>query len=587
MKSSVFSLQLSVSAVIALLVSATAAAQSIDVRVSSRSIGEDDEVQVTFAFSGRGEGQLPDFKPDWNVAGRSQSVNTRIINGDFYQERAETVVLTPTRSGMLTIGAARLVQDGNVLATSEPINVAVRGVAAMKPSDAAKEENLAQDNVIFLPELARDVVYVGEPFVATFSLYVREGATVSRPDVSELPLPEAIQREDVLKGEIKQDPEGTKQLFGRSYARVPIFREIWKVLRPATLTIPSLKATIDLPGRDLFSGGRRFRLKSPPMSLEVRAVPTEGRPAGYREGTIGKFTVSASLQADEDHGRALLEVVIEGRGNLAIVDAPHIAGVTGAQVKPLPSEDKDQILTDEKGVSGRRVFQYLLTPERAGTVFVPAVELAFFDPEGGKFDTAKSQPLTWTAQGAAESTRKSAVGTPGVSDARPDLHPIEGESTLESKNPIPLHARPWYLALLGLPLAAFLAVEAREALRRRRHATSGRVRVRRAFATAQKRLRDAEKGAAETDAFGEIAKALRTYVEDRHGLVLTGLRNDQMRTSLGGLGYPDPAVEALIAELESCDFARFARGGHGGSELKSALERTLAILTEMEKQGGA
>ncbi len=568
---------------LALAVPASAVAQAVVVRVSSRAIADDDDLQVTFTFKGAGENQVPNLRNDWTIAGQNSGTSTQWVNGQVFNERTVTMVLRPKRTGQLRVGAARLVaRDGTIIATSTPLTIQVRGIAAMRPSEARQQRNLTQDVVFLVPEFARDVYYVGEPFVVQWILYVQSGKRIRQPDISEMDVPDAVQREDVLNGRLSEEGQ-PRQFFGRKYARVPVLREVWKVLRPETVTVPGLKVVVDLPGRG-FGRGTRKRLKAPPLIVQVRPVPVNGRPRDYREGTIGQFAMTAEIQADEEHGRALLSVTVTGSGGLATIDPPTIKGITGAQVKSLPSDDKDRITTTDAGVSGSRSFQYLLTPERAGTVFVPAIALSYFDPEVGRFKTTKSQPQTWVAKKAVESTRRSAVAAAGQSEDA-ELHPIEGESTLESVSTVPLHQRPWFVALLAIPLLAFLGLESHAGYLHWREKGSSKTRARRAHTTGNKRLRAAEaliKDAKSAEFFAELARVLRAYVEDKNGLVLTGMTNEQMRSALEGAGYDAVLADKLVAELENCDFARFAGAAGPSSDPQKSLGRGKEILAALE-----
>lgn len=566
-----------------LLLAQVALAQSVKVRTSSRQIADDEDLQVTFSFQGRGEGRMPNLRKDWKIVGQHSSVNTQFINGQVTREHSQVMMLRPKRTGTLLIPPAQIVAaDGSVLASSQPVRVLVRGVAAMRPSQARLVANLPQDDVILVPELERDVYFVGEPFVATWSLYVQKGLRIREPDTGELDLPDDIQRENVLT-EIREEG-GSKRFFGKVYARVPVIREVWKVLRPTQVTIPAVRVNVDLPSRG-FRADRK-RVKTPPLLLDVRPVPTTGRPDEYREGTIGVFTIEAQIAADEEHGRAVLEVRIAGNGSLKTLDPPALDKVTGARVKALPSDDRDMIDANADGVVGHRVFQYLLTPERAGTVFIPPITLTYFNPKSRRFETTSSEPAQWVAKRAVASTRRSAVGIAGIEDSGPGLHPIESESDLITVDRVPVRQRGWFYALLGLPLLGFLLVETRNAWSVVSARGSGKSRARRALSRANDQLKGSEallKEGRHAEVFSVLASTLREYVQSRMSLSLSGMTNDQMRVSLARAGVAGELIEQVVAELESCDFARFAGGAGPGADASASLGRARTLLAALEQ----
>ena len=556
-----------------LLAAAPAWAQTVKVEVSSRSIANDDDLQATFSFSGSGEAKLPELGRDWQTVGQSRGMNTRIINGRMFKEQTVTLVLRPKRTGQLTIPAATIATNGNIVATSQPIQITVRSVAAVAPSQAGNDpQREPRGRFMVVPELERDVYYVGEPFVVTYVLYVQRGTRISMPNIDELKTPDGVQRTDVLEGKIEE--EGTPRNFnGTQYARVPVFREVWKVLRPEKLTIPSFRVQVAQAGRGFFNdGSSRQRVKAPPLKFEVRAVPSAGRPANYREGTIGNFKLTAELAPDENQGRALLSVTVDGSGGLETVDPPSVVGISGAEVKPLPSDDKDDVTYDQTGVTGKRSFQYLLTPTRAGTVFVPALKLDFFDPKTGTFKMAQSKALKYVAKQAA--TRRSAVAKVGQSeDAMVELHPIEADSQLQTVSKTPLYHHWWYWGALCLPFLGFVGLRGTDLVTRRKTAGSGKARRRRAGARAAERISKAKAD------YAEIAAALHDYVEDKKGLTIRGGSKRQLEGPLAEHWSPD-LVAQLLDLLEECDMARFAAGDGGGAG--DAPQRAATLLVSLE-----
>ena len=234
---------------IATLCASVVWADVVKVRVSSRSIATDEELQVTFTVSGKGDAQLPDLKADWNVAGQQSGRSFQWVNGRTSEEVTQTYVLTPKRAGELTIGPARIISGGQASASSEPVTITVRAAAAQKPSEAQKaplQGESANQQLLLVAEFERDVYYAGEPFVAAFVLYVQQGVQLRRlPEQGEIALPDSVQREDVLGGKVEE--EGTTTRNGRAYVRVPLFREVWKVLEAGTFTVPSYKVAIPVP----------------------------------------------------------------------------------------------------------------------------------------------------------------------------------------------------------------------------------------------------------------------------------------------------------------------------------------------------
>ncbi len=561
-------------AVLAMLLVANAAAamDSVKVQVASRSIADGDDVQVSFEFSGSGDQQVPSFEPDWTVAGQSNSTSISMLNGRVERSLTATFVLIPTRTGTLRIGAAQLVRGGQVVAQSQPVDVVVRGEAIVKPSEAKKGS--PGDDAFFITEIDRDAVFVGEPFLVTAALYLKAGIRVNDVSVQEAKFPEQAQRRPVLSERFRED--GQRSFGGQQYNRIVLFQEIWVLLRPETVSVPSLKAVIEVPGRGFMA--QQAKVKALPLELEVKPVPSAGRPAGYREGAVGQFTVAATLTPDQARSRAVFEVVITGEGSLETLDPPTIPAVAGATVEALPSDDQDSVTVTANGVTGKRVFQYLVNPQRAGVVQLPSLELHWFNPDTATFESARTEPAQYDASGGVAAVKRTDPERPTF-EARARLQPIETSVTIAAPAPPDLHRQPVFLGLLGGSLGLFLGAELFVWMRRR--ASEGaQNRPKRAMPTAVDRVRSARSGSA-AEFYGDLARALRGYLEDRHGIAMAGVVEATLRTELARRGHTEASVEAVLRELDACDGARFAPSGDTG-ELEGARTRMKALLETLE-----
>jgi hypothetical protein len=144
----------------------------------------------------------------------------------------------------------------------------------------------------------------------------------------------------------------------------------------------------------------------------------------------------------------------------------------------------------------------------------------------------------------------------------------------------------WFLVVLALPFFGFMGLEAREFASRRRQSTSGKVRERRAFRVAGKGLKSAEArvaGGQPMEVYGELARVVRAYTQDRFGFAVLGLTADQLREAFLSRGVAASTVDAVTTELKAYDFARFAPGAGEAGEASKAIERARQMLAELEK----
>jgi hypothetical protein len=125
-------------------------------------------------------------------------------------------------------------------------------------------------------------------------------------------------------------------------------------------------------------------LEAAPLSLAIQALPREGRPPDF-DDAVGRFTLAAQAEPRElDLGASLkLVLTISGAGNLARLQPPRLDSLPGLHLLGR---------TDE--VHGdTRTMQAELAPDSPRTREVPAITLAFFDPDARAYRSASTQPI--------------------------------------------------------------------------------------------------------------------------------------------------------------------------------------------------
>jgi hypothetical protein len=158
---------------------------------------------------------------------------------------------------------------------------------------------------------------------------------------------------------------------------------------------PELPGERRLPAARLLcrSASGEQALDVPGATLEVRALPAEGRPARF-DGLVGRLGVQRSVEPERVAlGESLrVEIRLQGGGNLWDASDPLVgdAAPRGAEVFASPPT-----LEVERG-SGlfvRRHFRYEVVPRRAGELVLPELRVAFFDPATGRYAEARAPEL--------------------------------------------------------------------------------------------------------------------------------------------------------------------------------------------------
>jgi hypothetical protein len=143
---------------------------------------------------------------------------------------------------------------------------------------------------------------------------------------------------------------------------------------------------------------------------------------------------------------------------------------------------------------------------------------------------------------------------------------------------------PWFLALAALAPLAYIAVVAAQITRRRREGNLVRDRSKRADAVARRKLDELETKDDALEAgrfFAELQRTLLAFLEDRLETAVAGDTMAELAARLKQRGFEDELAEATVAEMESCDFARFARSAAATAERRQALVRMRTLVARL------
>ena len=149
--------------------------------------------------------------------------------------------------------------------------------------------------------------------------------------------------------------------------------------------------------RSASSRARRSWTSSPSRSA-LRILPIPGDPAF--QGPVGRFDLTAKLdRAKVAPGEAVtLRIRLSGTGNLRTATESPKLDVANATLYP-PSVKSDSSRTGHTQVATE--WSYVLVPKENGTVTIPPVSLAVFDPAEKRIVTKTTAPLTLVAEGGA------------------------------------------------------------------------------------------------------------------------------------------------------------------------------------------
>jgi hypothetical protein len=406
-------------AALALGAPAAQAAFTVRSEVDARRVGVEDQIQLTITIEGTGapdDVPLPALVNLEVVGGPFQSSQISIVNGRMSQSRTHTYVLQPKGVGKAEVGVVVL---GDQSAPAIPVEVVagrLRAPAPQRPDPFAMDPfamdpfdemlgrrrgRAAAPRLLMDATASRTRLRVGEPLVVTYWLLTQ--TSVADLQFKEAPQFSGFWVEDLEREQVPPQGEAAT-VEGETYRRFPVLRKLLFPTKAGTLTIPGATFRIGLARQGFFDAGGVVERATKPLKVTVEPLP-DG--PGF-SGAVGRFKASTSLDRDTvPLGEAVtLRFRVEGTGNLKWIERGPEVVLSGARV--FPPQAKSDLRTTPEGIAGSRTWEFVLVPETSGTVEVPALAFAYFDPVAGRVVTAETAPLALRVVGGTMAAGPSA-----------------------------------------------------------------------------------------------------------------------------------------------------------------------------------
>jgi hypothetical protein len=134
---------------------------------------------------------------------------------------------------------------------------------------------------------------------------------------------------------------------------------------------------------------RSLTLKSNQVSLEVKPLPSEGRPENF-SGAIGEFKIDAMVWPRKYSlgDPVTLALTIEGDGNIKAIGMPQLIGAEGWKIYPSTDRIGE---TDAAGLHGVKTFETSMISQEPKTQ-TPGSLFSYFNPTTGKYVTLTTKP---------------------------------------------------------------------------------------------------------------------------------------------------------------------------------------------------
>ncbi|MBZ0294951.1 MAG: BatD family protein [Anaerolineae bacterium] len=400
--------------------------------------------------------------------------------------------------------------------------------------------------------------FVGEQIIYTFRLY-----TVDQFDQPASYLPPDF--EGFWRTDIRGERDSTAQVNGRYYSVKALDTALYPthegnlIIEPGAL---DLSATV-------FADARR--VPTNPVQVQVRPLP-EGAPENF-DGAVGQFSMQATLdrQTLEQGQPFTLQITVTGTGNVEQLNAPDLNWPEQWRVYTNPTDF--QTFENNSMLVGVKSFEWLLSPTETGTLTLPPVSLAYFDPSDLVYKTVSTGDVTLNVLPSSQPEAQITIAPAPASALT--LKTIESPLRTGEDRPSLFF---WVLWIVppALFAAAWLWLRQQQLVPTERPAQ----RKQAAFTHAQRQLKQAEKAAP-----GEASKLLREsllgYLGAFWGSNVSEIDQYELQSRMRDANFDDRLIEGINTYLDWANSLEYAP--EASADVRKLVERGQQILAALDK----
>ena len=540
----------------------------------------------------------------------SRSSSFSMTNGHTTQSSTVTFTYTvvPIEQGTLKVPAATIVVAGKsiksgtasieVLPASssqgqQPSNSQQGGSnRQQRQQQSASSGGQIGNNELYMTVTAnRQKIYEQEAVMLTYKLYT----LVNIQQISgEMPQIDGCHVQEIDRQ--AQLSLKYERVNGRNYGTA-----VWKqyVLFPqktGKLKIPSITFDTQVEVQnhsmdpfDIFFGGGslsqmvRKQIKTPVVEIEVLPLPTP-KPSNF-SGAVGKFSISATLTPEQVNANdaATLRLVVSGQGNMKLMKAPTIRFPQDFEV--YDPKENNKTTNTSTGAKGNIIYEYVVVPRHGGKYTIPPVEFCYFDPEADRYNTVRTDSFSLAVA--------KAKGQPvAYTREQEDLNVLSNDirfiklGQLKSAESNDFFGTTDYWLTYALLLIAFIVAFVWLRHWQSQNPNSWSVKGKKAGKVASRRLKKAAKLMHEKDNaafYDEVMRALLGYAGDKLSLPTNELNKDNVIRELTMRGVEQDVVNAFIAVLSDCEFARYAPVDDPSMAKEKVYQQASDVITQMNK----
>ena len=482
------------------------------------------------------------------ISGPAQQTSYQFVNGEATSSKSLTWTLVPNKKGKLNIPSLSVVLDGKKMKT-KPFSMNVKASASVTQ----------KDDLFLLAQIDKDEAFVGEQITVTYKLYTR--VQMSLEDIK---YPESVGFWSEELSVPRPPRFNQTTINGVQYNVATLYKVALFPTKTGALELSSMTARCNVQVKtkrrqrgifddplfnNFFNETVQKVIRTEPRTIKVKPYPI-GQPSNFT-GAVGQFNLKTWVDTDRVKANEAVTyyVELEGTGNLNMFSLPKLNFPDNMEVFPPTSSFEQEQLWDH--FTGKMKWEYILIPRQAGKVFLPRMEMTYFDPSDTQFHTMSSRSVELNISSARDNQVVPGYGytKEEIELLGQDIHYNVTTSPAwieRGQRGIPLLVWTSYILAAGL----FLAPVTLTRYQQQRISTAGQRMSNRALKIAIKSLKT-QKGP------DHISGIIYSYLQERWQMRTDNMDPLYVKGELVGL-IPPEELDELIQLLKDLDAERYA-----------------------------
>ena len=498
-----------------------------------------------------------------------RSSQSTIVNGNFSHTTSVTYTMTlkAEKEGNFKFGP--LTVDGiksNTVSYSIGKKDTSLSQSGGQSSSSQDDQNgpkfigKGDDKLFLRANVSKTSAFEQEALVYTIKLY-SSYAGVKFAGATSAPTFDGFVIEESKINTIQMDYETYN---GKTYATAEIARYIIFPQTTGDLKVLGNTYTISVNSQEYYKDpdwghltiNRPVNLNVKPNDLIVKVKPLPSpRPANF-SGGVGEFEIKSELQNSKLKTNHAASIVysISGSGNLKYLKLPDLNNIFPSQLEVYSPSVKENISVNSNNTVGDISFDYSFMPLEEGEYAIPSVELVYFNPSTGKYETKQAKGYN------VEVTKGEVSSKSQKKDRLVYNTKLEDVGVNKSSTKLIVDSLTYWLWYIVPIILLIIAITI---YRRRINdlADIDLLKSKKANKVARKRLKKAEicLRAKDVDRFyDEILSAMWGYIGDKLRIPISDLNRENVRQKLGDAGVNSEDLDSLISLIDECEFAKYS-----------------------------